>query len=179
MSGITFEFRLCKSEGRRVDSSHSAGFIRMDFLQKGGFNTFVIRCNYTVYSVSSPSITSAFPRNSIEKLWFGPVALFGKGWSSAEYWQRLSFCTIDSGNNQPFLLKPPAYVGSICFKSLVLNRPCNQNDRLLAASLVLSCMPVMPESPFLEGWLCTDAWLPVSLSIWICSEAWKAQQLHV
>ena len=167
MSGITFEFRLCESEGRRVDSSHSAGFVRVRFLQKEGFSTFVIHC-YAVFSLSSPSVKSAFPKNSLEKLWCGAIALFGKGWSSLQYWQRLSFCTVNSGNNQPFLLKPSAYVGSICFKSLVLNRPCNQNDRLLTASLVLSCMRVMPESPF---WKDGYALMPGYLWVWASESA--------
>lgn len=148
LSGIGFEFRFCKSEGMRVDSNHSVSFVRAAFLQKEGFSTFVLHCNYTVYRLSSLSIKSAFPRNSIEKICCGPIALFGKGSSYLQFWQRLFFCTVNSGNNQPFLLKPSAYVGSICFKSLVLNRPCNQNDRLLTASLVLSCMQVTPEPPF-------------------------------
>jgi len=63
-----FEFRPCELEGRRVDSSHSAGFVRVDFLQKEGFSTFVTHCNYTVYSLSSPSVKRDFPRNCIKKL---------------------------------------------------------------------------------------------------------------
>lgn len=98
----------------------------------------------------------------------GQLHFFGKGWSSLEYWQRPSFCTVNSGNDQAFLLKPPAYVGSICFKSLVLNRPWNQNDRLLTASLVLSCMRVMPESPF---WKDGYALMPGYLRVWASESA--------
>ena len=174
-----FEFRPCELEGRRVDSSHSAGFVRVDFLQKEGFSTFVTHCNYTVYSLSSPSVKRDFPRNCIKKLWCGPIALFGMESSSLEYWQRLCFCTVISGNEQLFLRKPPAYVGSICFKFLVLNIPVQSEwqaarsfpgDQLHAGHARVS---------FLEGWLCTDAWLPVSLSILTCSGVRKAQQLSV
>lgn len=87
----------------------------------------------------------------------------GQLWArDVHLWNTVKDCPFvpNSGNNQPFLLKPPAYVGSICFKSLVLNRPCNQNDRLLSASLVLSCMQVMPETPFWkDGYALTPGYL--------------------
>lgn len=59
VSGIKLEFKFCESEGTRIDSSHSSGFVRVDFLQKG-FSSSVIHCNYTVYRMSSPSVKKCF-----------------------------------------------------------------------------------------------------------------------